>query len=163
MKDDHCPPPTPGQRGAILAVALAVLLLVAIVGAATLRTARLGLTMAGSTQARQQAFHLAEATLDAALAAYGADATPLEAAAPCPTAGPSTLPGEAVADRAALPAEIVTRLCFRGLDRGLVPGNSAGRIEAAHYELQADAQGSARGARAVLVRGFHVLQPTEGN
>jgi Tfp pilus assembly protein PilX len=149
-----------GQRGAVLAIALAVLLLVGILGAATLRTARLGLAMAGNAQARQQAFQLAEATLDATLAAYAADATALQAAAACPAAGPSTLPGEPVAGRGELPGDGVTRLCFRGPDAGLVPGSSVGRIEAAHYELQADTQTSARGARAVLVRGFYVLQPT---
>lgn len=163
MKGKQCLRARHRQRGAILAVALVVLLLVGIMGAATLRTARLGLAMAGNVQARQQAFHLAGATLEATLAAYAADATALTTAAPCPAGGPSTLPGEAVADGVAMPGDAVTRLCFRGLDAGLVPGSSAGRIQAAHYELQADVQASARGARSVLVRGFHVLQPTDGS
>jgi type IV pilus assembly protein PilX len=147
------------QRGAVLAIALVVLLLVAIVGAATLRTARLGLAMAGNAQARQQAFHVAEATLDATLATVAADTPALQSATACPPGGLSTLPGEAVTGSAALPGDAVTRLCFRGLDTHLVPGSSVGRIHAVHYELQADVQSPARGARAVLVRGFHLLQP----
>jgi hypothetical protein len=159
MNGPHRPPAPHRQRGAVLAIALVVLLLVGIVGAATLRTARLGLAMASDAQARQQAFHLAEATLEATLVAYATDPTALQSAATCPAGGPSTLPGEAVTGSAALPGEGVTRLCFRGVDTGLVPGSSVGRIHALHYELQADARVSARGARAVLVRGFHVLQP----
>lgn len=155
--------PPPGQRGAVLAIALAVLLLVGILGAATLRTARLGLAMAVDAQGRQQAFHLAEAALETTLAAHAVDGTALQTAAACPATGPSTLPGEAVGDAMPLAGDVVARLCFRGLDAGLVTGSSAGRFQAAHYELQADALGSARGARAVLVRGFHVLQPADGS
>lgn len=150
------------QRGVVLAIALAVLLLVTLLGAATLRTARLGLAMAGSTLGRYQAFALAEATLDATLAAYATDGAALQRAAGCPAGGPSGLPGATVAGTPGVPGDTATRLCFRGLDQGLVPGNSAGRIAALHYELQADARVPGRGSRAVLVRGFHVLQPAEG-
>jgi Tfp pilus assembly protein PilX len=150
------------EHGAILAVALAVLLLVGILAAATLRTARLGLAMAGNVQARQQSFQLAEGTLATTLAAYALDATPLVDAPACPAAGPSTLPGQPAPDLADPSAGALTRLCFLGLDAGLVVGSSAGRITAAHYELQADVPSDARGARAVLVRGFLVLQPADG-
>jgi Tfp pilus assembly protein PilX len=146
----------------VLTVVLVLLLLIAIVGAAGLGTARLGLSLAGNSQAREQAFQLAQAGTDQRLAAYRADPGSLATAPDCPPAGVATAAVEATGGIDGVAGGYTTRLCFAGTDPGLVIGSSAGQFVTARYELRADARGTGRGARSVLVQGFQLLQPAGG-
>jgi Tfp pilus assembly protein PilX len=146
----------------VLTVVLVLLLLIAIVGAAGLGTARLGLSLAGNAQAREQAFQLAQAGIDQRLAAYRADPGALATAPDCPAAGVATVPVEATGGIDGVAGGYTTRLCFAGTVSGLITGSSTGQFVTARYELQADARGTGRRARSVLVQGFELLQPAGG-
>ena len=54
-------PTTHGQRGAVLIISLVLLMVLTILAISTMRTASLGLLMAGNTQYRQNAWQLAQA------------------------------------------------------------------------------------------------------
>jgi hypothetical protein len=154
-------PPTVARRqqGVTLVIGLIMLLVLTILAVSSMGTARLQLLMAGNTQARENAFQVAQAGLDARLAAYRANRAPLDAAPDCPPPGDPAVAPEATVAVPELGGEYTTRLCYRGLGPDLVIGSSVGKIEQSHYELAADASTSARAARSVLVQGFYVLQP----
>lgn len=147
------------QRGVTLVIGLIMLLVLTILAVSSMGTARLQLLMAGNTQARESAFQVAQAGLDARLAAYRSNRAPLDAAPDCPAPGEPPVPPEPTVAVPELGGEYTTRLCYRGLGPDLVIGSSVGKIEQGHYELAADASASAREARSVLVQGFYVLQP----
>jgi Tfp pilus assembly protein PilX len=150
------------HRGAVLTIVLVLLLLIAIVGTAGLGTARLGLSLAGNVQAREQAFRLAQAGIDQRLASYRANRGPLASAPDCPAAGAAMAAVETTGSLDGVAGRYTTRLCFLGTDGGLITGSSTGQFVTARYELQADARTAARDARSVLVQGFELLQPTGG-
>jgi len=147
------------QRGATLAIVLVLVLLIAIVGMAGLRTGRLGLLLAGNVQSREQAFQLGQAALDRRLAAYQAEPTALATAPDCPAAGAAAVVAETTGAIDGIAGSYSTRLCFRGAEALAITGSSVGRFVTARFELQADARLATRGARAVLVQGFELLQP----
>lgn len=156
----HRPAPLPPrQRGVTLVIGLIMLLVLTILAVSSMGTARLQLLMAGNTQARESAFQVAQAGLDARLAAYRANRAPLDAAPDCPAPGEPPVAPDAAVAVPELAGRYATRLCYRGAGPDLAIGSSVGKIEQGHYEVTADAVASAREARSVLVQGFYVLQP----
>lgn len=133
-----------GQRGAVLIISLVLLMVLTILAISTMRTASLGLLMAGNTQYRQNAWQLAQTGIDAILHA-GDPATGDD----CDTAVPDA---PVVID--ALGGSYTTMVCYRG--ESMTPGNSITRVPTFNYEVHADSATEQRGARARLVQGFAV-------
>jgi hypothetical protein len=133
-----------GQRGAVLIISLVLLMVLTILAISTMRTASLGLLMAGNTQYRQNAWQLAQTGIDTILRA-GDPATSDD----CDTAAPGA---PVVID--ALGGNYTTMVCFRG--ESMTPGNSITRVPTFNYEVHADGTTEQRGARARLVQGFAV-------
>jgi Tfp pilus assembly protein PilX len=132
------------QRGAVLIISLVLLMVLTILAISTMRTASLGLLMAGNTQYRQNAWQLAQAGIDSILRAGDPAITD-----DCDTA----MPGAPVVIDA-FGGSHTTTVCYRG--DSITPGNSATRVPTFNYEVQADGITEQRGARARLVQGFAV-------
>jgi Tfp pilus assembly protein PilX len=77
-------PASRAQAGVALVVGLILLVVLTVLALSTLRTATLGLLMAGNDQYRENAFQLAESGITARLRQATLDATQLDAAADCP-------------------------------------------------------------------------------
>lgn len=147
------------QRGVTLFICLIMLLVMTVLAVSSMGTGRLELVMAGNTQARENAFQLAQAGLDDRLAGYVGNRAELDAAPPCPNAGDPPLATGAPTTIGDLGGGYATSVCFRGFGSDLVSGSSVGKIEQGHYELTADGAVAERRGRSVLVQGFYVLQP----
>lgn len=132
------------QRGAVLIISLVLLMVLTILAISTMRTASLGLLMAGNTQYRQNAWQLAQTGIDTVLRA-GDPATGVS----CDTA---TTDAPVAID--ALGGSYTTMVCYRG--ESITPGNSIARVPTFNYEVHADGTTGQRGARARLVQGFAV-------
>ena len=132
------------QRGAVLIISLVLLMVLTILAISTMRTASLGLLMAGNTQYRQNAWQLAQAGIDTMLRA-GDPVT----ASDCDTAVPDA---PVAVDE--LGGSYTTMVCYRG--ESITPGNSITRVPTFNYEVHADGTTEQRGARARLVQGFAV-------
>lgn len=133
---------TQRQSGAALIVSLILLMVLTVLAISTMRTASLGLLMAGNIQYRQNAFQLAQTGIDAAVrqdepVGVG-DCT---APAPDPTVAVPALGGR-----------YTTEVCFRG--ESLTPGNSFPRIPTYNYEVTSRGETDQRDARARLVQGY---------
>jgi Tfp pilus assembly protein PilX len=137
------------QRGAVLIISLVLLMVLTILAISTMRTASLGLLMAGNTQYRQNAWQLAQTGIDAVLRA-GIPTT----AASCDVA---TADAPVAID--ALGGSYTTTVCYRG--ESMAPGNSATRVPTFNYEARTDGTTEQRGARARLVQGFAVTGASE--
>lgn len=142
------------QRGAVLVVALLLMLVLAILGAYGLGSAALEMRMAANNAHRERAFQAAEFAVEQAL--RSADlrtahtyASPLVV----PASGPAPLvPGSS-------PDTYSYRLYY-DTAAGPVPvldGAHAGQF-AYHFVIEASGS-SLRGARAMHVQGFYVLAP----
>ena len=132
------------QRGAVLIISLVLLMVLTILAISTMRTASLGLLMAGNTQYRQNAWQLAQAGIDSILRAGDPALTD-----DCDTAVPAA---PTVID--ALGGSYTTTVCYRG--ESTTRGNSATRVPTFNYEVQADGTTEQRGAGARVVQGFAV-------
>lgn len=132
------------QRGAVLIISLVLLMVLTILAISTMRTASLGLLMAGNTQFRQNAWQLAQTGIDSIL----------RAGDPATTDSCDTAVASAPVAVAALGGSYATTVCYRG--ESITPGNSITRIPTFNYEVQADGTTEQRGARARLVQGFAV-------
>ncbi len=136
------------QSGAALIVSLILLMVLTVLAVSTMRTATLGLLMAGNAQYREKAFQLAQAGID----------TVLRRPPPAPV-GNCALP---VADPAVLVPELggtyETAVCFRG--QSITPGNSFARVPTYNYEVVSRGTTSQRDARARLVQGYAVTGAT---
>ncbi len=132
------------QRGAVLIISLVLLMVLTILAISTMRTASLGLLMAGNTQYRQNAWQLAQRGIDAALRA--GDPGTGDA---CDTAA-----ADAPVTIDALGGSYTTMVCYRG--ESMTPGNSITRVPTFNYEVHADGATEQRGARAHLVQGYAI-------
>lgn len=132
------------QRGAVLIISLVLLMVLTILAISTMRTASLGLLMAGNTQYRQNAWQLAQTGIDAVL--RGGD--------PATTATCDIATADAPVVVDALGGSYTTTVCYRG--ESIALGNSATRVPTFNYEALADGSTEQRGARARLVQGFAV-------
>jgi Tfp pilus assembly protein PilX len=133
-----------GQRGAVLIISLVLLMVLTILAISTMRTASLGLLMAGNVQYRQNAWQLAQAGIDNILRA--GDPALTESCATAVAAAPVAIDE--------LGGSYTTTVCYRG--ESMTPGNSITRVPTFNYEVQADGTTEQRGARARLVQGFAI-------
>jgi Tfp pilus assembly protein PilX len=147
------------QRGVTLVIGLIMLLVMTVLAVSTMGTARLELIMAGNTQARENAFQLAQAGVDREITGFITDRALLDDAPPCPAPGDPAVPASDPVAIADLGGSYSTSVCFRGFGSDLVSGSSVGKVEQGHYELLADATAAESRGRSVLVQGFYVLQP----
>lgn len=138
------------QRGAVLVTVLALLLVLTVLAAGSVRTATLELAATSHVQFREQAFLLAESGIGAALAQLERD-------------GPAALPG---LDCGAMPdwgpavpiAEIGGEYQVRACQSGSTvdyPGSPPGPYLQRHYRLEARAR-AGRGAESQHVQGYYV-------
>jgi hypothetical protein len=130
------------QSGAALIVSLILLMVLTVLAISTMRSASLGLLMAGNAQVRQNAFQLAQTGIDAVLRRpepVGAD----DCTAPVaePPVGVPELRGSYVAS-----------VCYRG--ESISPGNSVPRIITYNYEVTSAGLSDERNARSRLVQGY---------
>lgn len=132
------------QRGAVLIISLVLLMVLTILAISTMRTASLGLLMAGNTQYRENAWQLAQRGIDTVLRAGdpGTGDT-------CDTAVP-----DAPVTIDALGGSYTTMVCYRG--ESMTSGNSITRVPTFNYEVHADGATEQRGARARLVQGYAI-------
>lgn len=130
------------QSGAALIVSLILLMVLTVLAISTMRTASLGLLMAGNTQVRQYAFQLAQSGIDAVVR----QDEPI-GAGDC--TAPTTNPSVAVPE---LFGSYTTSVCYRG--ESITPGNSFPRIPTFNYEVTSAGATDQRNARARLVQGY---------
>jgi type IV pilus assembly protein PilX len=130
------------QSGAALIVSLILLMVLTVLAVSTMRTASLGLLMAGNAQVRQNAFQLAQTGIDAVVR----EDEPI-GVGDCiaPVADPPVAVPE-------LRGSYVTTVCFRG--ESISPGNSFPRITTYNYEVTAAGATDERDARSRLVQGY---------
>jgi type IV pilus assembly protein PilX len=152
-------PASRAQAGVALVVGLILLVVLTVLALSTLRTATLGLLMAGNDQYRENAFQLAESGITARLRQATLDATQLDAAADCPADADPPLAMDAAVPVADLGGQYATSLCRRGYSSALVPGSSVGKVGYLNFEIAALGTTDQRGANARLVQGFYQVVP----
>lgn len=130
------------QTGAALIVSLILLMVLTVLAVSTMRTASLGLLMAGNAQYRENAFRLAQNGIDEVVRRPD----PV-GAGDCPAAAP-----DPAVDVPELGGRYVTEICYRG--ESITPGNSFPRIPTYNYEVTATGLTDARDAQASLVQGY---------
>ena len=133
-----------GQRGAVLIISLVLLMVLTILAISTMRTASLGLLMAGNTQYRQNAWQLAQAGID----------NVLRAGDPALSDSCDTAIADVPVAIEVLGGSYTTTVCYRG--ESITPGNSITRVPTFNFEVQSEGTTEQRGARARLVQGFAV-------
>ncbi len=144
------------QSGAVLVIALVLLLALTVLGVSTMSTARMELRMAANDQFLENAFQLAETGLDTILAQLNSGAAAIPAAAVV-NACDAALAPVTVAD---LRGTYQTQLCFIGdaPDFEAASGSSFGKVRAFHF--QNDSQGlSQSSANSMNHMGMKVLGP----
>ena len=157
------------QSGAALAIGLALLALLTVLGVAAMQAAAVELLMAGNELSRQQAFEAAEAGIEQALAAATFSLDPDVAAAayadpsasePVPIPGHGTPIDGCAGDpgRPAAHCEYFVRF-DRAAGATLLPGmDPAAALRAYHFIV--DSMGvAARGARSEHAQSFYVVGP----
>jgi Tfp pilus assembly protein PilX len=132
------------QGGAVLIISLVLLMVLTILAISTMRSASLGLLMAGNNQYRQNAWQLAQAGIDSILRA--GDPALADSCDTAVATAPVTID--------TLGGSYATTVCYRG--ESMTPGNSITRVPTFNYEVQAEGSTEQRGARARLVQGFAV-------
>jgi type IV pilus assembly protein PilX len=136
-------PSTSKQRGAALIISLILLMVLTVLAISTMRTASLGLLMAGNAQSRENAFQLAMAGIEATL--RGGE----------PVAAPDC--DAAIADAPVALAELrgsyTTTVCYRGQT---LPSDSSAGLPVYNYEVTSEGATDQRGARSRLVQGFAI-------
>jgi Tfp pilus assembly protein PilX len=147
------------QKGAALVVGLILLMVMTVLGATGMSRAILDLRMSDNSRQAQYAFEAAQSALDRAML----DPNPI-------TFDDAVVPGTVVRTLApvyAYPADADTPTAtasavtsFRS-EADLAPGSGweAGTMAALHFEVAADGQSVARGARSQQVAGFYVMAP----
>jgi Tfp pilus assembly protein PilX len=140
--------PGRGQQGAVLVAGLMLMLVLTVLGISSMNMVTMEITMAGSAQAQQDAFQLAESAIDIALATENYT-----------TAEPRTIAllGVADFDRQAVTAytDVNTPIPGEANSHGV-----AGAMEAWHFEVVAQSQGP-RNAAASHTQGFYVRGRSE--
>lgn len=144
MPTHATPPNRQKQSGAALIISLILLMVLTVLAISTMRTASLGLLMAGNAQYRQTAFNLAQSGIDAVLRRGDpgvlGDCT-------VPTADPVVVVPE-------LGGRYATTTCYRG--ESITPGNSLPRVPTFNYEVASTGMTDQRDARVRLVQGYAI-------
>ena len=145
------------QRGAVLVVALIMLLALTVLGVSTMSTAKMEMRMAANNQFLENAFQLAETGLDTDLADLNAGVIP----APPATVIDTCSPPQAAVYVPDLGGDYQTTICFIGDVPDLGSGSSIGKIRAYHF--QNSSQGISKSQASSLHRlGMRVLGPDAG-
>ena len=143
MTTQATPPALQKQSGAALIISLILLMVLTVLAISTMRTASLGLLMAGNAQYRETAFNLAQSGIDAVIRRGDpgvlGDCT-------VPTAGPVVVVPE-------LGGRYATTTCYRGVS--ITPGYSA-VIPTLNYEVASTGMTDQRDARTRLVQGYAI-------
>jgi type IV pilus assembly protein PilX len=137
------------ERGAALAVALILLLVLTILAFTGMSTATLELTMSGNEQYRRNAAQAASAGIEQAISRLGSVSTVAGAA---PTVIAPTLLPESTTDRWS------TSSRYLGDETGL-PQSSADKFVGLHYEIESTGT-SARNARDLQTQGVLIVAAT---
>ena len=130
------------EGGAALIISLILLMVLTVLAVSTMRTASLGLLMAGNAQYRENAFRLAQSGIDAVV--RGNERV---GAGDCPAAVP-----DPAVDVPELGGRYISEVCYRGESIGL--GDSFPRFPTYNYEVASTGLTDARDARATLVQGY---------
>lgn len=144
------------QGGAVLVIALVLLLALTVLGVSTMSTARMEMRMAANDQFFENAFQLAETGLDTDIADLNAGVIVPPAATVANNCSPAQAP-VAVAD---LGGTYQTTICFIGDVPDITgsSGSSMGKIRAYHF--QNDSQGLSQSSASSLHRmGMRILGP----
>jgi len=144
------------QGGAALVVSLVMLLVLTILGVATMGTAKMEMRMAANAQFFENAFQLAETGLDTNLAGLNAE---IVAAPPVTTDNTCAVPTAAVAV-ADLNGTYQNTMCFMRQAMSMAPGagSSAGAVSTFFYST--NAQGIAQSqASSLHTLGLSKLGP----
>lgn len=146
------------QDGAALVVGLVLLMVLTILAISVMRSATLGLTMAGNAQFRENAFQLAESGLAAILHAADAGTLDLSVLPDCPATPPpwtaGVLPWSSPVSITGLGGRYQTRICLDGTTVDM-PGSSIGRFRQLHYRVESRGWTDQRNAEAIHARGFY--------
>lgn len=146
------------QDGAALIVGLVLLMVLTILAISVMRSATLGLTMAGNTQFRENAFQLAESGVAAILHAADEGTLDLSLLPDCPATPPpwtaGVLPWSSPVSIGGLGGRYQTRICLDGTTVDM-PGSSIGRFRQLHYRVESRGWTDQRNAEAIHARGFY--------
>ena len=147
------------QRGAALIISLVLLMVLTVLGVATMNTATLELAMAGNMQQQQYAFQAAESAMDVALAET-ADIVVDETTAPGDVV--DTIDDYQYKADALLVATATAGTTFRGISAA-PPGSGweFGTMSALHFQVAAEANTTGQGARSLQRSGFYVMAPSQ--
>ena len=145
------------ERGAVLVIALVLLLALTVLGVSTMSTAKMELRMAANNQFLENAFQLAETGLDTVLAQLNAGTIPPPPATTANTCSAANAPIPV----ANLGGTYQTQVCFTGdvADLGTSgSGSSMGKIRAYHFENSSQGLSQSR-ATSFHRMGMRVLGP----
>ncbi len=138
--------PSLRQRGAALAMALILLVVITVLAVAGMRSASMGFVMASNEQLRQRAFNASETGIEQSMSL--GTFNPATAAQPFTGAVPGSPDTYA--------ASINTQL--NGNAQGAIWGNSWNSFSSFHFEIQSTGT-TARSTNAVHVQGVAVIAP----
>ena len=136
------------QRGAVLIVGLVLLMVITVLGVASMNTATLELTMAGNTQFHQEAFQAAETGIDISIAQRQFN-----------TAAPAVLPVTPLDD-----GSYDTQAVSTFMENTPVPsdafsmGVNVGSVQAFHFDVVAVGRGPSN-AISTHNQSFYVAGP----
>jgi type IV pilus assembly protein PilX len=136
----------PFQRGAVLVIALLLLVILSLLALTGMRTAVAELWMAGNEQFHRKAVEAASAGIEVAIARVRAD----RAAA---SVGPE-MPGDA-------PSDSYTATIRRAGTEASLPDSSAEKFVGEHFEIESTGA-SSRDARDVQVQGVMIVSAAIG-
>jgi type II secretory pathway component PulK len=134
------------QRGAVLVIALLLLVILTLLAITGMRTAIAELWMAGNEQFHRKAVEVASAGIEVAIAR-------LQASGAIANIGPVTA-GES-------PSDSYTVTIRRTGREASLPGSSAEKLVGEHFEIESTGTAS-RGAREVQVQGVMVVSSPGG-
>lgn len=133
------------QTGAALIISLILLMVLTVLAVSTMRTASLGLLMAGNAQYRETAYQLAQSGIDAVMRRGDPGVLP-----DCTV--PAADPVVAVPE---LNGRYATTMCYRG-ETFITPGYSA-TLPTLNFEVASTGTTDQRDARVRLVQGYTII------
>jgi len=140
-----------GQAGAALVVGLILMLVLTVLGISGMNTATLELTMAGNTEAHQDAFQAAETGIDIPIGTLSFT-----------TLAPTIVPVTPLGDGSYSTRSVTTCMTTTPVpDIAFSMGTSTGTVQAFHFDIVAVGTGP-RGAISTHNQSFYVAGPGGG-
>ncbi len=140
------------QRGAVLVLALVLLMILTVLGISGMTTATLELTMAGNAQFYQQAFQAAETGLAIAIARRDFDAAIGGAGIVLP---PTTLGDGSSSVQAVTTFQMATPIPDRAFSLGI---GADATVQAFHFNVVAEGTGP-RNAKSTHTQSLYIVGP----